>query len=98
MSAQKSANQRLVLRAFRDREEINRVQIAVEIKAAALVVDVRCAACHARRDCEKRDGWFREYLFRLVPEKKYVPEATLQLMNQTPVRLPAWDPLFQGEE
>ena len=44
------------------------------------------------------DGWFREYLFRLVPEKKYVPEATLQLMNQTPVRLPAWDPLFQGEE
>lgn len=44
------------------------------------------------------DGWFREYLFRLVPEKKYVPEATLKLMEQTPVRLPAWDPLFQGEE
>lgn len=44
------------------------------------------------------DGWFREYLFRLAPEKKYVPEATLRILEQTPTRLPAWDPLFQGEE
>ena len=44
------------------------------------------------------DEWFDEYLFRLVVEKKYVPESTLKLMQQKPTLLPAWDPLFQGEE
>ena len=44
------------------------------------------------------DEWLDEYLFRLVVEKKYVPEATLELMKQKPIVLPAWDPLFMGEE
>lgn len=42
--------------------------------------------------------WFREYLFRLVPERKYVPADLLKLFEQKPVQLPAWDPLFAGEE
>ncbi len=42
--------------------------------------------------------WLREYLFRLVPEKKYVPAATLRLLQQEPEVLPAWDPLFAIEE
>ena len=44
------------------------------------------------------DEWFDEYMFRLVVDRKYVPAATLRLMEQEPVRLPAWDPLFAGEE
>lgn len=44
------------------------------------------------------DEWFNEYMFRLVVEKKYVPENVLKLFEQKPEVLPAWDPLFQGEE
>lgn len=44
------------------------------------------------------DEWFDEYMFRLVVERKYVPEATLALLKQKPVRLPAWDPLFAPED
>ena len=43
------------------------------------------------------DEWFDEYSFRLVVDKKYVPAATLKLFNQKPTVLPAWDPLFAGE-
>lgn len=44
------------------------------------------------------DQWMNEYLFRLVAEKKYVPAKYLEMMKQKPIMLPAWDPLFQGEE
>lgn len=43
------------------------------------------------------DEWFDEYSFRLVVDKKYVPAATLKLFDQKPTVLPAWDPLFAGE-
>lgn len=43
------------------------------------------------------DEWFNEYMFRLVVEKKYVPAATLKLLEQKPELLPAWDPLFAPE-
>lgn len=43
------------------------------------------------------DEWFDEYMFRLVVEKKYVPAATLRLLEQEPEKLPAWDPLFAPE-
>ena len=43
-------------------------------------------------------AWFREYLFRLVAERKYVPQDLQELYRQQPVRLPAWDPLFAEEE
>ena len=44
------------------------------------------------------DEWFDEYMFRLVVGRKYVPAETLRLLEQKPVQLPAWDPLFAGEE
>ena len=44
------------------------------------------------------DKWFDEYMFRLVIEKKYVPADVMALMNQTPVMLPSWDPMFLPEE
>ena len=44
------------------------------------------------------DEWFDNYMFRLVVEKKYVPGDVLSMMNQKPVLLPAWDPMFAPEE
>ena len=43
------------------------------------------------------DEWFNEYMFRLVVEKKYVPEDVLKMLDQKPVQLPAWDPMFSPE-
>ena len=44
------------------------------------------------------DEWFNEYMFRLVVEKKYVPADVLEMLNQKPTLLPAWDPMFAPEE
>lgn len=44
------------------------------------------------------DRWFDEYMFRVVAEKKYVPQAILDLLDRKPVRLPAWDPMFSEDE
>ena len=44
------------------------------------------------------DEWFDEYMFRLVVEKKYVPEDVLKMLDQDPIMLPAWDPMFMMEE
>jgi bleomycin hydrolase len=44
------------------------------------------------------DEWFNEYMFRLVVEKKYVPADVMAQLNQKPILLPAWDPMFSPEE
>ena len=44
------------------------------------------------------DEWFNEYMFRLVVERKYVPQDILDMLNQQPILLPAWDPMFAPEE
>ncbi len=43
------------------------------------------------------DEWFEEYMFRVVVNKKYIPAETLQLLEQKPVMLPSWDPMFAPE-
>ena len=43
------------------------------------------------------DEWFEEYMFRVVVNKKYFPEETLKLLEQKPVMLPSWDPMFAPE-
>lgn len=41
------------------------------------------------------DEWMDEYLFRLVSDKKYVPQKVLDtLANKKPILLPAWDILY----
>lgn len=42
--------------------------------------------------------WFNEYMFRLVVEDKYIPAKTKALLDQKPIMLPAWDPMFAPEE
>ena len=44
------------------------------------------------------DRWFREYMFRLVVNKKYVPEQLLREAQQKPVMVMPEDPLFQLDE
>ncbi len=43
------------------------------------------------------DEWFEEYMFRVVVNKKYIPAETLKLLEQKPVMLPSWDPMFAPE-
>jgi bleomycin hydrolase len=44
------------------------------------------------------DEWFDEYMFRLVVDKKYIPENILKVLEEKPTMLPAWDPMFTPEE
>jgi bleomycin hydrolase len=44
------------------------------------------------------DRWFDEYMFRLVVDRKYVPQQVLDVLQQKPVKLPAWDPMFADEQ
>jgi bleomycin hydrolase len=44
------------------------------------------------------DRWFREYMFRLVVDKKYVPENILKASETEPVMVMPEDPLFLPDE
>jgi bleomycin hydrolase len=37
-------------------------------------------------------------MFRTVVHKKYMDAKTLELLNQKPIMLPPWDPMFSPEE
>ena len=41
--------------------------------------------------------WFREYMFRVVVNKRYCPQSVLDMLKQKPIKLPAWDPMFEVE-
>lgn len=43
------------------------------------------------------DEWFSEYMFRLVINKKYISVKTLSILEQEPILLPPWDPMFTPE-
>ena len=56
-------------------------------------------SANGQNGCAVMTGeWFREYMFRLVAEKKYVPENILKLENEKPVMISYDDPLFGYEE
>jgi len=44
------------------------------------------------------DDWFNEYMFRLVVNKKYITDKVREIMKQTPIKLPPWDPMFAEED
>ena len=44
------------------------------------------------------DRWWREYTFRLVVDKKYVPENILKASEQAPIMVMPEDPLFLGDK
>jgi bleomycin hydrolase len=43
------------------------------------------------------NDWFKEYMFRLVIKKQYVPENILKILETQPTLLPPWDPMFSPE-
>ena len=44
------------------------------------------------------DEWFDEYMFRLIINKKYIDTDVLKVLEQEPVLLPPWDPVFTPEQ
>ncbi|MBI4645209.1 MAG: C1 family peptidase [Bacteroidia bacterium] len=44
------------------------------------------------------DEWFDEYMFRLVVLKIFIDEKILKILEQKPIMLPPWDPMFMQEE
>ena len=44
------------------------------------------------------DKWMDEYMFRLVVERRFVPEKYLKLLGGKAEMLPAWDPMFLQDE
>ena len=44
------------------------------------------------------NNWFNEYMFRVVLEEKYIPANIRAMLDQKPIMLPAWDPMFAPEE
>jgi len=43
------------------------------------------------------DKWFDEYMFRIVIHKSYIDEETLKILEQEPIMLPPWDPMFKPD-
>lgn len=44
------------------------------------------------------DAWFNEYMFRIIVKKKYIDDKTLKILEQAPIKLPPWDPMFAHEK
>ena len=38
-------------------------------------------------------SWFDEFVFEVVIDRKFVPDAVLDVFDQEPIVLPAWDPM-----
>jgi bleomycin hydrolase len=37
--------------------------------------------------------WFDEFMFEVVVDKKYISQEVMDVFQQKPVVLPAWDPM-----
>ena len=76
--------------------------IAVDIKdgkSTKWMVENSWGADNGYKGCLiMTDRWFDEYMFRLVAEKRFIPERILKLCSQKPIMLPAWDPMFLMDE
>ena len=68
-------------------------------KATKWKVENSWGATWGQRGCLiMTDRWFREYMFRLVVDKKYVSADMLKMAAQKPVMVMPEDPLFQVDE
>lgn len=39
------------------------------------------------------DEWFSEYVYEVVVDKNFLPPEVLDVNQQDPIVLPAWDPM-----
>ena len=74
------------------------VDLDAEGKAKKWMVENSWGAASGYKGCViMTDEWFEEYMFRVVVDKKYFPAETLKLLEQKPIMLPSWDPMFAPE-
>jgi len=75
------------------------VDIAADGKASKWKVENSWGSTWGQQGCLiMTDRWFREYMFRLVVDKKYVSDKLLKDYEQKPIMVMPEDPLFQNEE
>ena len=75
------------------------VDLDADGKATKWKVENSWGATNGQKGCLiMTDRWFREYSFRLVVDKKYVPQNILEAEKQKPEMVMPEDPLFQMDE
>ena len=75
------------------------VDLNADGKAVKWKVENSWGASWGQKGCLiMTDRWFREYMFRLVVDKKYVSEQLLREAEQKPIMVMPEDPLFQMDE
>lgn len=75
------------------------VDLDSEGKALKWKVENSWGADNGQKGClVMTDRWFRDYMFRLVVDKQYVPERLLREFDQKPTMLMPDDPLFAEDE
>ena len=75
------------------------VDLDADGKAVKWKVENSWGASWGQKGCLiMTDRWFREYMFRLVVDKKYVSEQLLCEAEQKPIMVMPEDPLFQMDE
>ena len=75
------------------------VDLDDEGKARKWKVENSWGAAWGQKGCLiMTDRWFREYMFRLVVDKQFVPEKILKAAETKPVMVMPEDPLFLSDE
>lgn len=75
------------------------VDLDAEGKATKWKVENSWGASWGQKGCLiMTDEWIREYMYRLVVNRKYVPETVLKALAEKPTLVPYNDPLFAEDE
>ena len=78
---------------------LSAVDIDDDGKAVKWKVENSCGPNHGQGGCLiMTDRWFREYTFRLVVNKQYVPQDIMKQFEQKPIMVMPEDPLFSVDD
>ena len=78
---------------------LSAVDIDADGKAVKWKVENSWGPNHGQGGCLiMTDRWFREYTFRLVVNKQYVPQDIMKQFEQKPIMVMPEDPLFSVDD